>query len=358
MRSFYGVFLLTFTALSAFGQDSLKQKKWRFSPLPVVYYSPETRLGFGALVGANMNLGDPALTTTSYLQSSFIYTLNKQYEWSNTGRLYSPDNKRISQYRIYYAYFPESFFGYQTQTPEVFEESIQFNRLWLEFRQYWRVSNSIYAGVFGRLNKIYNLESPTDGSLKTIQPLGYKGYSAIGFAPLFLIDSRDNQVYTRRGFYLEFMWAAYPGAVSDFTYGNVRVDARWFKALNWLDDDALAIQFFANLNDGNIPFRDMADIGGSNTMRGYYRGYYRYNNLYALQAEYRFMIAKFVGLVAWAGGCTVSEDWNKPAAHSIKPNAGVGLRIRINQKDKLNLRADYGFGRNQSGLYFDAAEAF
>jgi hypothetical protein len=63
-------------------------------------------------------------------------------------------------------------------------------------------------------------------------------------------------------------------------------------------------------------------------------------------------------MVAWVGGCTVSEKWSEPFAHSIKPNAGAGLRIRINQKDKLNLRADYGFGRNQSGLYFDAAEAF
>jgi outer membrane protein assembly factor BamA len=358
MRSLILAMVCTIAFSNITAQDSLKQKKWRFSPLPVVYYSPETRLGFGALIGANINLGDPSLTTTSYLQSSFIYTLNKQYEWSNIGRLYSPDNKRISQYRIYYAYFPESFYGVQTQTPEAFQESIQFNRLWLEFRQYWRISRSMYAGIFGRLNKIYNLESPADGSLKTLQPLGYQGYAVAGFAPLFLIDSRDSQVYTKRGFYFEFMWAAYPGATSDYTYGNVRLDARWFKSLNWLDDDALALQFFANLNDGNMPFRDMADIGGSNTMRGYYRGYYRYNNLYALQAEYRFMLGKYVGLVGWVGGCTVSEKWSEPFAHSIKPNAGIGLRIRINQKDKLNLRADYGFGRNQSGLYFDAAEAF
>jgi hypothetical protein len=292
MRSFVISVFGVLAVLFCHAQDSLKQKKWRVSPLPVVYYSPETRLGFGALIGATINLGDASLTTTSYLQSSFIYTLNKQYEWSNMGRLYSPDNRRISQYKIYYAYFPESFFGYQTQTPEAFKESIQFNRVWLEFRQYWRISRSIYAGIFGRLNKIYNLESPADGSLKTIQPLGYKGYSVAGFAPLFLIDNRDNQVYTRRGYYFEFMWATYPGGTSEFKYGNVRIDARWFKAPNWLDDDALALQFFANLNEGNIPFRDLADIGGASTMRGYYRGYYRYNNLLALQAEYRFMLGK------------------------------------------------------------------
>src|SRR5689334_10069382 len=113
MRPILLTSLLSVITLSAFAQDSAEHvKKWRFSPLPVVYYSPETRLGFGALVSATVNLGgnDP-LTTTSYFQSSFIYTLNKQFEFSNTGRIYSPSNRRITQYRIYYAYFPEFFYG-------------------------------------------------------------------------------------------------------------------------------------------------------------------------------------------------------------------------------------------------------
>ena len=83
-----------------------KEKRWRITPLPVVYYSPETRLGFGALASASVNLGD-STALTSYLQSSFIYTLNKQYEWSNIGRIYTRGNKDIIQYRLYYTYFPE-----------------------------------------------------------------------------------------------------------------------------------------------------------------------------------------------------------------------------------------------------------
>ena len=92
--------------------------------------------------------------------------------------------------------------------------------------------------------------------------------------------------------------------------------------------------------------------------RGYYRGYYRYKNLYAFQTEYRFMVHKYIGFAAWVGVAAVAEKWYQPFEFSLKPNAGIGLRLRINQKDKLNLRADYGFGKNQSGLYFDAAEAF
>lgn len=327
MRSIFLISLFAMIACAASAQDStMLARKWRFSPLPVVYYSPETRLGFGALVSATVNLGgnDP-LTTTSYFQSSFIYTLNKQYEFSNTGRIYSPSNKRITQYRIYYAYFPEFFYGVRTQTPEAFKELIEFNRLWLEFRQYWRIGRAKYLGVYGRMNSISNLESATDGSLRTLQPHGHEGYTVTGFSPLFLIDSRNSQVYTQRGFYLEALWAAYPHSTSDFAYGNVQIDARWFRPLHLMIDDVVALQFFANLNKGSVPFRDMGDIGGSNTMRGYYRGYYRYENLYAFQAEYRLMFGRYIGMVGWLGGCLVSEKWYQPFEHSLKPNAGVGL---------------------------------
>src|SRR5688500_8004572 len=59
---FWSLVIFTIAACTASAQDTIeKSKKWRFSPLPVVYYSPETRLGFGILLGANFNLGDDAL---------------------------------------------------------------------------------------------------------------------------------------------------------------------------------------------------------------------------------------------------------------------------------------------------------
>jgi hypothetical protein len=343
---------------SATAQEVKEKSKWRFSPLPVVYYSPETRLGFGVLLAANFNTAHDSLTSGSYLQTSFIYTLNKQFEWNNQGRIYAPQNKRIFQYRFYYAFFPEYFYGYQTQQPGPYKELIEYNRLWIELRQYWRIKGNIYAGIFGRVNHIYNLNTIPEGTFETAQPTGHDGYTVAGLAPAFHIDSRDSQVYPRKGLYLEVLWAASPALISDFTYGNMRLDARYYKPVNLLKDDVLATQLFVNLNGGTVPFRDMADIGGSCTMRGYYTGYYRYKDLYALQTEYRFMVHKYVGFAVWLGGCAVSDTWSKPFQYSLKPNAGVGLRLRINQKDKLNVRADFGVGKSQTGLYLDAAEAY
>lgn len=325
--------------------------------MPVVYYSPETKFGFGALLSANVNFGD-STTTTSYLQSSFIYTTNKQYEFSNIGRLYTLKNDKIVQYRIYYTYFPEYFYGYQTQTPEDFKELIDYNRLWLELKGFKKVSGFLYVGAFARMNKLFHVNAIDDGTFETVSPPGYEGYTVAGLAPALTADNRDSQVYPTRGSFVELSWMTYPKFMNDYSFSNLRLDARWYKAMKMLRDDAVALQFFANLNAGTVPYRDMADIGGSNTMRGYYTGYYRYKNLYATQVEYRFMVHKYIGFAAWTGFALVSEKWYEPFAHSLKPNAGIGLRLRINQTDKLNLRADFGVGRNQSGLYLDAAEAY
>jgi hypothetical protein len=125
------------------------------------------------------------------------------------------------------------------------------------------------------------------------------------------------------------------------------------------DIDAIAFQFLANVNTGDVPFKDLADIGGSNTMRGYYTGYYRYKNLYAFQAEYRANVWKRIGFTVWAGAALTPEKWYTFFDHSIKPNAGIGLRLMLNQKDKLNVRVDQGFGKQgQNGFYLDIAEAY
>ncbi|WP_223819126.1 hypothetical protein, partial [Pseudomonas aeruginosa] len=79
--------------------DSSKHKlrRFRLSPLPVIYYSPETRLGFGGLLALNFetNKKPDSVTKASYLQTSYIYTINKQFDYFTTGRIYTPNNNDI-----------------------------------------------------------------------------------------------------------------------------------------------------------------------------------------------------------------------------------------------------------------------
>jgi len=60
----------------------------------------------------------------------------------------------------------------------------------------------------------------------------------------------------------------------------------------------------------------------------------------------------------------IAEDipclWNgKLSQKSVKPNAGVGLRFRVDKKERTNLRFDYAIGRvDQSGFYISFGESF
>src|SRR5258708_7564776 len=104
---------------SLLAQEGYSQKRVRLTPLPVIYYSPETRLGFGGLLATNFETVKKydSTTKTSYAQNYFLYTVNHQYDWGNQLRLYTPQNRFIFQGKFNLTYFPEYYFGTETENP-------------------------------------------------------------------------------------------------------------------------------------------------------------------------------------------------------------------------------------------------
>ena len=347
---------------SAQDRVHVKKKRFRLSPLPVLYYSPETRLGYGGLLAVNFETTKKhdSVTKSSYIQSSFIYTVNDQYDFFNIARIYTPRNRDIIQVRFDYAYFPEFYYGYETQNPNPLKDLIQYNRIVGDVRYYRKIKHSIYAGLVGHYNHIYHVASDPDGSLALTQPPGHDGYSVLGLAPAFSIDRRDSQIYPQKGFFLEVLFGTYPSQWSGaYSFNTFKLDVRKYFPVKGLKNGVIALQALFNLNSGNVPFKDMADIGGSYMTRGYYTGFYRYKNLYAFQAEYRATLTGRLGMVVWGGCALTALQWDRPFEFTPKPNAGLGLRFMINRADKLNVRFDQGFGnQGQNGFYLDIAEAF
>lgn len=343
--------------------DSVRSKRnLRITPLPVIYYSPETRLGFGGLVAFNFETDKirNGKTRTSYSQNYALYTINHQYDFGNMSRIYFPNNKFILNSKINFTYFPEFYYGVENEKPLAYKDTISYHRLAGEFRFYRAWKENYYLGFATRFNSYSSLTGGT-GHFINDKPLGYNDYWVQGFAPAITIETRDNFVYPRKGFYLEALYYFYPSwNGKSFAFRQLRLDVRKYFPVQWLSSaDAIALQFVANTNTGEVPFKDMADIGGSYTMRGYYSGFYRYKNLYAFQAEYRAQVWKRVGFTVWLGGALTPSHWYTFFDHAFKPNAGFGLRLMINRQDRLNVRIDQGFGKEgQKGFYLDIAEAY
>ena len=89
-KYFFYVFVMLHCTASAQRDSTTHTKRLRITPLPVVYYSPETRLGFGALVAASFETikASDSITKSSYAQTYFLYTINKQYDWGTSTRVY------------------------------------------------------------------------------------------------------------------------------------------------------------------------------------------------------------------------------------------------------------------------------
>jgi len=95
-------------------------------------------------------------------------------------------------------------------------------------------------------------------------------------------------------------------------------------------------------------------------MRGYYEGRYRDRNYVAAQTEYKTWLVKKwdLGVVLFGGVGDIAYELNDLKVKNFKYSYGFGFRYIFNAKERLTVRADFGFGKNTSGVYFAMQEAF
>jgi len=93
-------------------------------------------------------------------------------------------------------------------------------------------------------------------------------------------------------------------------------------------------------------------------MRGYYKGRFRDKDILAVQAEYRVMVTKRIGVVGFAGLADVFPDFSEFNLKTIEYSVGTGIRYMVNKREGTTLRMDMAWGKANFGLYFTAQEAF
>ena len=110
---------------------------------------------------------------------------------------------------------------------------------------------------------------------------------------------------------------------------------------------------------GAVPFRELANLGGDKLLRGYYDGRYRDRQLVVAQVELRRQLFWRFNGVLFGGVGQVGNTLADFDEGGLKYTGGAGLRFRFNRRDRLNVRFDYGVGRDGStGFYFNFGEAF
>lgn len=336
----------------------LKTKNGMILPLPLVTYSPETSFGFGLSGQYLFRFPKDSMNNLSVVGATFLYTLEKQIIVNPNWEFFFKENKWRVSGAFVYQKFPENFWGIGNDTRESDEEKFTAQYLMLRNRATRQVVKNLHVGFQYRFEYAFNMEVDSGGALASGTVPGSEGYRASGAGVAAVYDSRDNNMFPFKGWFVVFSNHFYPTWLgSDRRFANFKIDAR--KYFNPFTSNVIAVQGLFNFHAEEPPFKMQALLGGIETMRGYYMGRYRDNHLLAAQVEWRFPIWwRFIG-VGFYGVGDVTHNFHDLSFRGLKHSIGGGLRFTLDAKERINVRFDAAFGFEGSrGFYFQIGEAF
>lgn len=341
--------------------DTLVDEKNGLLIIPVVYYTPDTRLAYGAAGIYYFKL--PAKkefekeTRVSNVQLFTDYTQNKQFDIWGQYNIFTRNENYLFKGEFRYRNFPDRFYGIGNATPKSNEEKYEYSLLSFKSLFLKKFSSSLFLGFDYHYEKEYGFEYTPQGILESGSIPGYNGgvQSAIGLVGI--MDNRDNIINPYRGNLLELSSYFYRpgiGSTFNFTYLNALYQKYW----QIKPKHVLAIQAKSRLGYGQIPLLDLSAVGNDDLLRGYPKNRFRDVNFIGGQAEYRFPLFWRLGMVTFAGAGDVFKQTRDLRFDRVKYSVGTGLRFYVNPLERLNIRVDYAYGREGGYFYFFVAEAF
>ncbi|MFC5284161.1 BamA/TamA family outer membrane protein [Pedobacter alpinus] len=350
-----------------FSSDTTRHNS--FFPVPLIGYTQEAGFEFGAVGIYSFYLDK----TDSTIRASQIYgvafTSTKGVsQISSKADIWTKGNKWHQLYEARFSNIPFNFYGLGSNTSKADEDLVVQTR--------WRVgaeiekqfTKSYYPGVGFEFESV-NFKDDEPGGIFDLENqanlIDKDGGRYVFLKITQLLDTRNSNTYTTKGFYGRFRYAYAP----DFFGGNnfkgnlFTTDLRYFKSVN--KKLVLGNQLFyeAVTSKKDIPFYMLRQMGNDQIMRGYYLGRYRDKNYMALQAELRYKIINRFGMAAFGGVGSVYNRGFLPQ-QNFKPSYGLGARIFFDLEKSLALRVDYAWGEKPmgekriSGFYISLGEAF
>ncbi|MDZ7900073.1 MAG: BamA/TamA family outer membrane protein [Arcicella sp.] len=276
---------------------------------PFAFYMPETDIVIGAGIKRFYKLGktDDSLTRVSNVNASFQYSLNGSYLLRSQYQIFTNQEKYYIIGYLGFSRFPLTFYGIGNDIDMNKSEVVICNYFRFDNVTYRKIGKNSFVGLGWRYFNMFNVESKTNGMLETANIEGNNGSVVSGLNISYLFDSRDNILNPSKGLFTQLIYSTHGNLTgSTHTFNRWQFDARTYLKPFPKRQDVLAFQGFGYLSNGNVPFNELAQMGGEMIMRGYFQGSYRDKNLLALQAEYRLQLLKRWGIVGFAGVGSIS----------------------------------------------------
>jgi outer membrane protein assembly factor BamA len=242
----------------------------------------------------------------------------------------------------------------------------------------YEVAENLFMGIgyhLDQYNKIRDLRLNESTNYLTSHYLysnkyGFRQdqYTASGVSANIVYDSRDNAVNAYKGWFANGNLRYNPTQLGSSKESVLALmEVRHFQSLSRTQPrKVLAFWGIANwVVSGDVPYLVLPALGydqRARSGRGYAAGRFRGQSMLYGEAEYRFPISpntKILGGVLFANVTTTSnKDTQVKLFDYLRGSYGGGLRVMIDKRTRTNLGLDIAFGKQATGLYIVATEAF
>lgn len=342
--------------------DTTAADRSQFMVYPTVAFAPETswEFGFSSLL-VYYAQGDTANRLSEVSAFTFL-TLESQWGLWFDHALYSHEDKWFFLGRLRFQNFPLRYYGIGSDTPPRHQAVVDARQVLIKERVLRKLYKDVFFGLefdFQRMSRVDFQPGPASDILEL--PRGADGSTNLGIGLGLLFDSRHNVLNVRDGFFSELAYLHYLPGLSTFGFSSVISDTRIFKPV--AKNLILAGQVLGHFNFGDVPFNQLALMGGESMMRGYYLGRFRDRHQVAAQAEMRFLplplgFTERWGAAAFAGMATVFNDFGRATSRDLVWSAGAGIRFLLFPNKDIYTRFDVAFTAEGTGYYIFIGEAF
>jgi outer membrane protein assembly factor BamA len=359
-------FVTVLILVNAFGQtglyaqhDTIRSRK--YLAIPVVFQTPEMGWSFGVSASVSYKTTyrtDPE-TRTSIVQVIGFVTSRGQNVQALDAIIFMPKEKYVFLGSATHSYFPDKFWGLGPHTHDSMEEKYQFEQIYFTSHLKRRIFNRVYGGLLYEMQRVYNIQYQTGGVFDTSDFVGKSSYYVSGPGLSLSYDKRNAAFWPEKGCYIYTQLTGFRHEFgSTFNMFKWITDIRYFQKL--FPGNILAFQLYHYETLGEAtPLRELASIGGPNNMRGFYQGRYRGRKMVSFITEYRWSVIGRFGLCFFGGVGDAYTEINEVKPRQLKFSYGAGIRFALLEKEKLNIRLDYGFAsKYNNGFYVTVGECF
>ncbi|WP_338804477.1 BamA/TamA family outer membrane protein [Xenorhabdus griffiniae] len=334
------------------------RKKIDWGVLPGPFYTPEMGMGIGvAVVGLYRPDHLDHISQTSSLGLSGFASSTGAFGLNFTNYNFLASD----QWRLFVSgtlnNTPTYYWGkgYHAGKNDSHKEEYRSQEFAIHPRLLYRIANTTYMGLGWNFSSV-NASDPNSGAKRYFsQSVGGRSVMSSGVSAHLSYDTRDFLPNARHGQAFEIVYTYFsPELGSDHRFHTTQLQFSTYYSLS--EKTVLAFDNYARFSAGDVPWNQLSLLGNGQRMRGYYEGRYRDNNIFTTQLELRHKLDWRHGVVGWIGTGTLGDSPSQLGSRHWLPSVGIGYRFEF--KPRMNVRLDFGVGKDSTGFYFQVGEAF